>query len=286
MIPQQLIGGFASLPELLRVECRKRGMVREERESIVAMLPPTLEQATCFLDRLTTAWRYDFGSPFTNVPGVGTVFGTMMWHPVESLLDSLIFFRDRLPIDRREAFLARLDVADKHEETLLECAPILRLEHDVTVNHEVSGWGEGNSTIDWIVGPPQTPELLLEVKVRRRDIMEHLTLINPGVNSPADIVPPPIHEVELLFRSVEKKFKRSDNAIQAVWINTNLKQEQSELRSAFDALDPKRVHCALLGDWEDDVTILARSEDIKNRVIQLLHLHPSDRFTFRRGVEG
>ncbi len=260
-------------------------MEREEREAVVALLPPTLAQVTCFLDRLTTDWRYDFGAPYTNVPGVGTVIGTMMFHPVESLLNVLLFVRDRLSTDERNGYLARLDSSAKHEDTLFECAPVLRLERSALVGRERSGLGEGNSTIDWIVGPPDAPELLLEVKVRHKDIMEHLTLINPGVASPSEVVPPPIHQVELLFRSVEKKFKASNDSIHGVWINTQIKQEASELQTAFDALDPTKVHCAMLGDWEDDVTILARSHEIKVRVLQLLHLRPSDRFTFRRGDE-
>jgi hypothetical protein len=93
--------------------------------------------------------------------------------------------------------------------------------------------------------------------------------------------------VSLLFRSVESKFssRSASEIIQAAWIVTYVKQEESELRAAFAALDASRVHLAIIGDWEDDVYVLANDRAAKERALEVLGLRESRRAVFQRGVE-
>jgi hypothetical protein len=277
-----MVGGLASLPDFLDAECRRRGMEQGVASELIDMLPRSIREAPCFLDRLTSLWRYDFGEPF--VMGDQYVYGTHMYQEVETLLNVLVFVRRRLEPAKREAYLTRLGNADKHEDVLIECAPVLRLNEDIPVFHERSGHGESNATIDWIIGALEKPTVLLEVKNRSRDLLESIKRLQAGDRDPDGSAPAPTHSPELLFRSVEAKFRSSPEArpIQAVWIHTSVKQEEAELEEAIGKLDRHRVHSVLLGDWKDDVYALSRSGEENASLLTLLSLRGSNRWAFHR----
>jgi len=277
-----MVGGLAYLPDLLDAECRRRGIDRTAATELIGTLPSSILEAPCFLDRLTSLWRYDFGEPF--VVGDQRAYGTHMYQEVEVLLSVLLFVDRRLEPAKREAYLTRLGDVNKHEDVLIECAPVLRLNDDVPLLHEVLGYGEGNATIDWIIGDPEKPAALLEVKNRSRDLLESLERLQAGETDPDGSAPAPTHSPDLLFRSVESKFRSNPEArpIQAVWIHTSIKQEESELKEAIGRLDTQRVHAVLLGNWDDDVYALARSDEQKVSLLTLLNLKTSNRHAFQR----
>src|SRR6266481_6266880 len=145
-VPSALVGGVAALPDLFVALGRSRGIPREETQRIADLVPAQIKAAPCFLDRLTGIWRYDFGEPFVNLPGGGVVLGTNMYQEVERLYAVLACARRRLTPDKLSSYLASLGNPDKHEDTLIEFAPILRLGDDVETEYEVPGYGEGNRT--------------------------------------------------------------------------------------------------------------------------------------------
>jgi hypothetical protein len=241
----------------------------------------------CFLDRLTSLWRYDYGEPFDNLPGDMKVFGTNMYNEVDRLFDVITFARCRLDADHLSDYLHRLKDLKKHQDYLFEFAPILRLDSSVKVDYEVAGYAEGNGTVDWLIHSEPVP-ILLDVKNRTRDLIEALVRIQLGERDPDGTGPAPAHDLSLLFRSVEPKFrKRSPSeVIHAVWIVTTIKQEESELQAAFAKLDASRVHVAIFGDWGDDVYILANDAQAKETVLEVLHIRESRRGVFRRAIES
>lgn len=125
---------------------------------------------------------------------------------------------------------------------------------------------------------------MLDVKNRMKDLLESFVRLQAGERSPGVSGPAPIHDPLLLFASVEPKFKSNplSEVVQAVWVHTCLKQEESELLTAFQKLDPSRVHAAVLGDWADDVYILANDTGAKTQLMEVLRLNDSRRFVFRR----
>jgi hypothetical protein len=208
-----------------------------------------------------------------------------MYQEVERLYAVLACARQRLSPDRLSGYLATLGNHEKHEDALVEFAPILRLGDDVETEYEVAGHGEGNRTVDWVVRAPGHPLLLLDVKNRTKDLLESLVRLQAGERSPDASAPAPIHDPFLLFASVEPKFKsrRPSEVVQAVWVHTCLKQEEVELNQAFRKLDSDRVHAAVLGDWADDVYILVNDAGAKRHLVEVLRVHESRRFVFRRG---
>ena len=103
-------------------------------------------------------------------------------------------------------------------------------------------------------------------------------------NLQADLASAPEHDVSLLFRSVEGKFVGADPSerLQGAWIVTDIKQDANELKTAFDALDPTKVHFAILGDWLPDVTLLTRRQEDRSTLIDMLRLKEGTRFVFER----
>jgi hypothetical protein len=118
----------------------------------------------------------------------------------------------------------------KHPEYLAEMFPTLRVKPAIPAEHEVGGLGEGNRTVDWVIGPVDGRRVLVDVKRRLADFIAAMGELS------ADDAPAPRHDVGLLFRSVESKYLQSDpdELLQGAWIVTDIKQSEKGLqRSAL-----------------------------------------------------
>ena len=287
-MPAVLVGELSTVPEILGRIARASGLTSEEAAAVVRLCPSAIAEAACFLDRRTGLWRYEFGLPFADLPGAGTVLGTHMFHPVDHLFQVLRCARERLSDEKLASYLLRLAVPNKHEDLLVEFVPIVRLRRDIAVEYEVPGYGTGNQTIDWRITPRSRCTVLLDVKNRTRDLMEGLARIGLGERSPSGTGPAPMHDSSILFRSVEAKFGRQTPAdcLQGAWICTYLRQEERELHDAFRKLDSNKVHFAILGDWRSDGYILVADESLRDPVRELFLITESKRFVFTRQDDG
>jgi hypothetical protein len=285
-IPAELVGGVANLPDLLVTFARLKGIQRPDADRILSLVPAELKSAPCFLDRLTATWRYVYGHPFTGLPDGNIVLGTHMYHEVGRLLDIISCAERLLTSKSLSTYLTAMSDRAKHEDALVEFAPVLRLdpENHPIVEYEVPG--AGNKTIDWLIQIPGLIGLLLEVKNRVGDLFKGLCRSQLSLQEGGDGSPEPVHDINLLFKSIEQKFptRKASEAVQAAWIKTGLKQEESELNLAFEKLDPGRLHVAILGDWDDDVYMLANDDQAKQVVMRALRVTESRRFVFSRGA--
>ena len=279
-VSPELVGAKSTLPACLRAEAAIRGWPDAERETLLAVVPAELLACECFHDKLTRLWRYEFGEP--HQVGSELVWGIHMWPPVPVLFDVLACAQQRLPPQKLAAYLALLADPRKHPEYLAEMFPTLRVDHAIPAEHEVGGLGEGSRTVDWVIGPVDGRRVLLDVKRRLADFIAAV-----GERS-ADEAAAPRHDVGLLFRSVENKYLQSvpDELLQGAWIVTDIKQSESELQAAFNALDARRVHFAILGDTEQDVWLLTRRPEDRPFLLQLFAVSESKRFVFDRGQAG
>jgi hypothetical protein len=157
--------------------------------------------------------------------------------------------------------------------------PVVSIGQGVATDFEVGGLGCCNRTVDWLVGPIDGREILMDVKRRSIDLIRQLDQLTEG-----QVAPEPDHDPAVLFRSVESKLVDSDPAsrLQGVWVVTDIRQEGSALADAFKNLNPAKVHFAILGDWERDVHILVRREDDRAFLLDVFSLQQSARFTFQR----
>lgn len=283
-IPQVLVGGIASLPDLFLTIATTRGLPREEAEVAAELLPEIVRVSPCFLDRLHGLWRYDFGDPYHDHEGNPVVFGTPQCQSVERLFAVILCARVRLRPEQLSDYMKRLADPKKHEDLLIEFAPILRLDQETLIEYEVSGYGEGESRIDWLLSSRHRVPILLDIKNRTRDLLESLARIQVGERGADDMAPAPTHDTALIFRSLERKFRPSNpaNVVQGGWITTQLMQEESELQTTFSKLDCTRVHFAILGDWEDDVYVLCNYAEIKQLLLEIFNIRESKRFVFNR----
>jgi len=197
---------------------------------------------------------------------------------VRVLFDVLGCALKRLPEPKKALYCALLVDQAKHQEYLAETFPMLRVNDAIPAQYEVAGLGAGNRTVDWTLGPIGTRHILLDVKRRFTDFYSQMrdTAVEGGAA--------PDHDVQLLFRSVEPKFLAAnpDETLQGVWIVTDIKQDEQELRAAFDALNPAKVHFAILGDAESDVYILTRRSEDVPYLLSVFSATQSERFVFRR----
>lgn len=274
----EVVGDRTTLRQRLVTEAMSQGVEDAVANELVALLPVNLADAECFLDRMTGLWRYEFGVPYEI--GQQLMWGTHMWVPIRSLVLALSCVRLRLGADKRMEYLARLADPERHQITLVEMIPGEKIDLEVPANFEVAGLGAGHRTIDWSMGPYAGRTVLLDVKRRTRDFIEQVEQTTDDMTK----APEPQHDPTIMFRSVEQKFDAADPdaTLQGVWIVTDIQQDKEALASAFDGLDPSKVHFAILGDWGSDGYILSRRPEDEQFLRALFRLQHSERFTFTR----
>jgi hypothetical protein len=257
----QVVGGRAPLRDVFIDEALAGGVPVMTAQILFGLLPPRLASTMCFLDLLSSRWLYEFGEPFAI--GQQHLYGPHVWHPVAHLLAVIACAVRRLRPAQVLAYAAKLDnaTAGKHEASLVEFLPVLRLPSDFAVDFEFKT-GAGQRDVDWRLRRAGERSLLVDVKRRTVDMTALGTRIIAGERREPGVSPRPNHDTRMLFRSVEKKFLPSDPdvQVQGVWIATALQQDEVQLRAAFDALDSARVHFAVLGSWGPDITVLARRD--------------------------
>ncbi len=265
----------AALPARLVAEARSRNIPQEIIDAVLSILPPPISETGAFRDEMTGLWRYEFGEPYQL--GASLIWGTHMWLPVTELLDALLCVIRRVPESKRAGYLQSLADPHRHPQTLVEMAPGARIAEGIPVDFEVPGLGEGNRTIDWVVGPQEGRTVLCDVKRRTKDFLIQFAQIGDAKEAPE-----PSHDPTLLFRSVEHKFKSNDpdNYLQGAWIFTDIAQNEARLQQVFFGLDKTKVHFAILGDWLSDAYVLSRRPEDAQFLRRLFGLAESSRFTF------
>ena len=265
----------STLRERLIAEGKASGVQNVGMEEIISIIPTALINACAFFDKLTNLWRYEFGIPYDI--GKDFVWGTHMWVPVHCLFNALSCAHSRLTKDQCVDYMKRLAVPEKHPTTLVEMIPGHKVDPTVPVHFEVPGLGIGNKTVDWVIGPHNGRTVLIDVKRRTIDFIKQTEKIGDVSEAPE-----PDHDPNLLFRSVEEKFKISDPNyyLQGVWIVTDIKQNEKRLFTAFVALKASKVHFAIIGDWKSDAQVLVRRAEDEQYLRELFHVQESMRFTF------
>lgn len=260
------------------------GVSKDEVNRLFNMLPQPLQRAPAFCDRITNLWRYDFGFPIDQLPGDSVAIGTHMFPPVERLLRVLFVANMRILEPKLSRYLQRLTDSAKHQDVLAEVSPMLEVNKNISSEFEVSGYGAGKRTIDWLLRPSKSLTVLLDVKCRTKDLIEGLEQIVSGNLGPDGKGPTPAHDVTILFKDTEAKFSQNSpkEILQGVWVVTQLQQERSELQAAFKLLDPLKLHFAVITNWQKDAYILVRDGIQLETVTSLFSITHSDRFVFDR----
>lgn len=284
-VAPDVIGGRATLPDALRAHAASAGLSCETVDELLGDFPPALLAASSFLDKKTGLWRYEFGLPHTI--GDRHLWGTHMWLPVKNLLAVLASARERLSEEQRSRYLDRLAIPENHEATLVEFVPVLRVGSSVPVEPDYRT-GVGNRDVDWFIQNLNGPPVLIDVKNRIRDLLEMMERLAEGERDPDGTAPAPTHDASIMFRSVEQKLPQEDpdRQLQGAWVVTNVKQESEEIVEAFEALDPEKVHFAILGGWEPGVAVLSQREEDVATLMDLFQEKPSDRHLFTRESSG
>jgi hypothetical protein len=240
----------------------KIGSFEKSTDEIVQLLPQTLKESPAFKDALTGIWRYDFGDPY--IRNGKEIFGTDQCPPVEWLYLSICLMEKIMTRSQFSGFLQRLGDSSKHLEALIECSPLLVLNHPVDVKYEVVGMGQGNKSIDFYITTSESPPVLIDVKCRIRELIRKL---------PLNAKPEPSG----LFKSLPEKFNPQDpeHCLQGGWIYSILMYDQDELHAEFDKTDASRLHFAILACWNKKAYVLSRTLEIDHHIRCIFNL-PSD----------
>jgi hypothetical protein len=270
----ELVQELSDMKSCLISEFKNANTTSENIESFISWFPNDLLAAKCFLCKLTGLWRYEFGLPSTLDKTKKLLWGTTMWPEVNTLLKVVLNAHLKLPQAKLEIYLQRLMDVKKHQDALVEMIPTFRINHPIQTDFEVTGYGAGNKTIDWKIGPIENRQILLDVKNRNKDLYEMMDQENTET--------PPQHENSLLFRDLEDKFLTAnpDQSLQGAFIFTSIKQESKKLRDAFNQLDSNKMHFAIIGDKKEDAYVLVRRSEDEIFLRRIFNLKSSERFTF------
>lgn len=270
----QVVQKLSDMKSCLIAEFKITNTAPENIDSFISWFPNDLLTAKCFLCKLTGLWRYEFGLPSTLDKTKKLLWGTPMWPAVNTLLKVVLNAHLKLPQAKLKIYLQRLTDLKKHQDALVEMIPTFRINHPIPTDFEVTGYGPGNETIDWKIGPIENRQILLDVKNRNKDLYEMMDRENTEA--------PPQHEHSLLFRGLEDKFlpANPDQNLQGAFIFTSIKQESKKLRDAFNQLDSSKIHFAIIGDEKEDAHVLARRTEDEIFLRKIFNFKSSERFTF------
>jgi hypothetical protein len=270
LVPQA-VGGYDTLRRRFIAEAQSQGLERDEARVLAMLLPPTLRESECFFDLITNLWRYEFGHPWVPRGAQHSLFGPHVWPLVRHLVTALRCVVRLLSVDQIARYIARLDDPSRHEVVLVEFLPAIRFPRDVTAEFE-HRTGAGNRDADWRLTKPGERPILFDVKRRMVDLLHLTSRTALGERRPNGHAPQPEHDPSLLFRSIAEKYLEVDPNVQlqGAWIVTALKQEEAGLAAAFDALDHRRVHFAVLGGWGGGVGLLTRRPEDRPVILERL----------------
>lgn len=273
-VKPEFIGGKDSLSICLISELQQLNIDNQEISKILSYIPTDFLSIKCFLDKITNLWRYEFGYP-SSLPNTRQLLwiANEMWPPVKVLAQVLLCAYSKLLEIKFKSYLNKLTAIRKHSDSLVEMLPILRIDKNIPTDFEVMGYGPGKTNVDWIIGPIEKRLILIDVKNRMKDLYLMMDQATPQK---------PIHNPELIFRSIEGKYLPADpdERLQGAWIVTQVKQEYKELNSAFNALDSSKVHFAILGNEFEGACIITRRPEDEAFLRTILKLSPSKSFTY------
>ena len=251
-------------------------------QQLFGLLPPELKHSPAFYLLLTKKWCYEFGEEFDRMPQDHRLVGSEQFPEIEQLYSGLQAANKHLTNSQLLTLIRRLSNPAKHLETLGELAPLVRIKEDTSPEYEVEGYGQGNRTIDWLFEPSVGIPVLLDVKYRISDLIQHMSEIIPALNAGENQILPPSADPALLFKDTVEKFvpRSHDESLQGVWIHSHIKQHRGRLNDYFDSLDPERLHFAILSRWRGDAYILYRNGIDKAYLYHFFTLNHTDNFVF------
>jgi hypothetical protein len=178
------------------------------------------------------------------------------------------------------AYRERLSQADKHAAAIFEMRPLKNIKRGLRVRYEVTGMGQGRTSLDWHV-KGKGLNIAFDVKYRIKPLLDHLKQTIPPMNIGAAEATVSAPNPEDLFRGTDAKFKHKCFLWQqqGLWVFTDIQEDEERLKSYFkNTLNRKKIHFVIISDWKDDVYILARNRSISRKLKRTFHLTESKRF--------
>ena len=282
-VPKELVGEKSTMRDTFLRCAGDRGDDNDYAIAMFSLLPKHLQEVPVWFDKLTNLWRYEYGIPYDRMPKGMIISGTNVHLPVCELYIAMRVATSRLKRNQLLTFTKRLTSEEKHSDVLFEMRPLMDVKPTLQANYEVPGLGIGNTTCDWQI-KGKIVNIVFDVKNRTKPLLEHMKQMIPDLNRGAASIRPSAPNPEDLFKSVENKLNERSylKQLQGVWIHSDIKQDEDKLTLCFSkTLNSRKVHFAILSDWEEDALILARNPIIKRILKKIFTLTESRRFVTR-----
>jgi hypothetical protein len=283
IVPKEFIGDESTMYEEFIRCADKCGDRKEYAIQLLKLLPKSIKEGWVWFDRVAQLWRYEYGLPYDELPQNTIISGTNVHLPVDELYSALKIADKRLTREQLLSYLQRLSDKAKHSDVVFEMRPMKNIKDSLSTNYEVSGFGRGNTTLDWQV-KGRFINIVFDVKNRTKSIIDDMKKIIPDLNRGTNYISPPAPNPEDLFKSTQNKLEERCylSQLQGVWVHTDIKEDEMKLRLYFKkTLNKRKVHFAILSDWKEDAFILARNRVIAKALKRIFCLTESGRFVTR-----
>jgi len=273
-----LVGETSHLVDVFLDVAERYGQECEEATELFKLLPQEVKSALAFFDTLTSRWRYDFGEPLEFQGSNQVLLGTHQWPEVEHLYRALRSMAQSVPATALIKYLGRLAARSKHQEVLFETRPLFYLAEGTAAEFEAVGCGKGNRTIDWRFSPKGSVDVLVEVKYRIGDVVQHFGPMVPDLGAGKNIVRSGPGTPEPLFLSTYDKFLAASPSVrlQGAWIQSNIKVERAELIAYFLSLPSDLLHFAIVSNWGETGFLLSRGGVDRESIVRTFGLVEAD----------
>jgi hypothetical protein len=235
---------------------------------LLRLLPNEILLTPSFFLLLTKKWCYEYGELMDRMPKEYVIIGSEQFPEIEDFYIGFRAAKKHLSDVEIQNLVNRLKDPSKHMIALSELAPLVRISEAVNPKYEVEGLGVGNRTIDWLFTLKDSVPILLDVKYRIKDLIQHMEQIIPEIDFGKIEIPPPVNDPSILFKDTVEKFvsRSPQEYLQGVWIHSHIKQDKERLWNYYNSLERDRLHFAIFSRWDGSGYILHR-DDIDPKIL-------------------
>lgn len=275
LIPLTLRAEDTTVLNALEIVAAYQGLPKEAARHVFDVLPVAIRNAPAFKDRLTGAWRYEFGVPYALGQGLASyaLCGTDQAPEIAVLFNGIRTLQRLIPNDQVIAFCLRLKERTKHLDYLSEVDPVLRPTAHFRAAYESTNHCRRGKKIDWFLEFDSGISCLLDVKHRIKGLLAHVEELKPSLESGDQNIPVSAPLPDAVFKSSQEKFLPAiPDRWQGVWVITDIYYEDDALNREFAHLDPSLIQFAVFTHLGGDARIFAKEEGVKHWLIETFRL--------------
>jgi hypothetical protein len=284
-VPKEFYNQISNLLSIFEALETDQKTSRFSAKILYDLLPESVKNSPVFFEHISKTWRYELESVYDRLPNGLVAVGTPLWPPVQRLYEGVLAAKVHLKSEDAQKIISFL-AGKKHLDYLAELTPLAKLSDNTKAYYEVTEYGSGNRTLDWLFEPLSISNrrILLDIKHRQRDLINQMKQAAHNEVDEDSVLAQPIMDFDSLFKNTVEKFqpRLKQEILQGIWIHSYITLDEQELLTYFEGIDSGKLHFVIFNDGEKDATVLVRDSSDKDYLLNFFNLTETNRFLFSK----